>query len=53
MRREACASGAGVLDVAVSVYWRGRVRMGGHDPSERRERRVDVGKLVLVPFAHV
>jgi len=45
----------GVLDVTVGVCWRGRVRLGGHDPSERREGRVDVDvdELVLVLFAHV
>jgi hypothetical protein len=55
VRREACAKCVGVFDVAVGVYWRGRVRLGGHDPSERREGRVDVDadELVLMPFAHV
>lgn len=55
MCRGACAKGLGTLDVAVGVCWRGRVRLGRHDPSERREGRVnmDVGELVLVFFAHV
>ena len=57
MRRDTCAMGVDVLDVPVGVCWGGRVRLGGHDPSKRRERRMDVGvdieELVLVHFAHV
>ena len=57
MRRDTCAMGVDVLDVPVGVCWGGRVRLGGHDPSKRRERRMDVGvdieELVLVLFAHV
>lgn len=36
----------GVSDVTVGVHRRGRVRLGGHDPRKRRERRVglDVGE---------
>lgn len=45
--------GAGTLDVAVCVCWCGRVRLGGHNPSERREGRVDVDGRVLVLFFHV
>lgn len=30
----------GVPDVTVGVRRRGRVRLGGHDPSKRREGRV-------------
>ena len=57
MRRDACAMGVDVLDVPIGVCWRGRVRLGGHNPSKRREGRMDVGvdieELVLVLFAHV
>ena len=56
MRREVSATSVDILYVAVGVCRRGRVRLGSHDPSERRERRVDVvvdvDELVLVLFAH-
>ena len=39
----------GALDVAVCVCGRGRVGLGSHDPSKRREGRVDV----LLLFFHV
>ena len=56
VRRDVSATSVDVLDVAVGVCWRGRVRLSGHDPSERREGRVDavvdVDELVLVLFAH-
>lgn len=46
--------GSGVSDVAMGVRWRGWVRLGGHDPSQRREGRV--GTLadgqVSVLFVH-
>lgn len=32
--------GTNVSDVAVGVRWRGWVRLGGYDPSKRREGRV-------------
>jgi hypothetical protein len=41
--------GVGALDVAVCVRGRGRVGLGSHDPSKRREGRVDV----LLLFFHV
>ena len=41
--------GVNALDVAVCVCVRGRVGLGGHDPSKRREGRVDV----LLLFFHV
>jgi predicted aconitase len=51
------AKSPGVSDVAVGVCLRGRVRLGGHYPSERREGRmdvdVDVDGFILVFFAHV
>jgi hypothetical protein len=50
---DACTTAVDVLDVTVGVCWRGRVRLGGHDPGERREGRVDGEELVLVLFAHV
>ena len=57
MHRDACAMSVGVLDVPVGVCRRGRVRLGGHNPRERGEGRMDVGvkieELVLVLFAHV
>jgi len=34
--------GVDALDVAVCVCGRGRVGLGSHDPSKRREGRVDV-----------
>jgi hypothetical protein len=43
----------GVSDVAVGVCLRGRVRLGGHNPSEGREGRMDMDELILVFFAHV
>jgi hypothetical protein len=54
VREEACVKGPGVSDVAVGVCWRGRVLLGGHYPSERREGRmdVDVDEFILVFFAH-
>lgn len=47
--------GMGVSDVAIGVRWRGWVRLGGHDPSKRREG--GVGTLangqVPAPFVHL
>lgn len=55
--RDACATGMDVFNVAVGICWNGWVRLGGHDPSERREGRMDVDmdadELVLMLFAHV
>ena len=46
----------GVSDVAVGVCLHGRVCLGGHYPSERREGRMDVemevDEFILVFFAH-
>jgi hypothetical protein len=55
VREEAWVKSPGVSDVAVGVCLRGRVRLGGHYPSERREGRmdVDVDGFILVFFAHV
>jgi hypothetical protein len=58
VRREGCVRvwavvGMGTLDVSVCVRRCGRVRLGGHDPSERRKRGVDVGRSVLMLFFHV
>jgi hypothetical protein len=54
---EAWVKSPGVSDVAVGVCLRGRVRLGGHYPSERREGRMDVDRdvdgFILVFFAHV
>ena len=44
--------GVGILDVAIGVCCARRVRLGGHDPGERREGRVDVGRQMLAFFAH-
>jgi hypothetical protein len=57
VREEAWAKSPGVSDVAVGVCLRGRVRLGGHYPSERREGRMDVDRdvdeFILVFFAHM
>jgi hypothetical protein len=57
VRDEAWVKGLGVSDVAVGVFLRGRVRLSGHYPSERREGRVDVDvdvdEFILVFFVHV
>ena len=45
------ALGTGVLDVAEGVRGRGRVRLGGHDPRDGREGRVD--ELASALLAHV
>ena len=44
--------GMGTLDVAECVRWQRRVRLGRHNPGERREGRVDVDVWALVPFFH-
>jgi hypothetical protein len=47
--------GTGVSDIAIGVRWRGWVRLGGHDPGNRREGRVGVladGQLLAL-FVHV
>lgn len=47
--------GTGVSDIAIGVRWRGWVRLGGHDPGNRREGRVGIladGQLLLVLFVH-
>jgi hypothetical protein len=43
----------GVPDVTVGVRRRGRVRLGGHDPSERREGRVDELRPALFAQWHL
>jgi hypothetical protein len=57
VREEAWVKSLGVSDVAVGVCLRGRVRLGSHYPSERREGRMDVGmhvdEFILAFFAHV
>jgi len=57
VREEARVRSLSVSDVAVGVCLRGRVRLGCHYPSERREGRmdvdVDVDEFILVFFAHV
>lgn len=57
VREEAWVKSLGVSNVAVSVSLRGWVRLGGHHPSERRERRMDadmdVNEFILVIFGHV
>ncbi len=57
MREEARGRSLSGSDVAVGVCLRGRVRLGCHYPSERREGRmdvdVDVDEFILVFFAHV
>jgi hypothetical protein len=53
IREEAWVKSMGVSDVAVGVCLRGRVRLGGHNPSEGREGRMDMDELILVFFAHV
>jgi hypothetical protein len=57
VREEAWVKSPGVSDVAVGVRLRGRVRLGGHHPSEGWEGRVDMGvdvdEFILVFFAHV
>ena len=49
-------TGTGALDVAVGICMCRRVRLGGHDPGEGREGRVDkegrVGATVMC-IAHV
>jgi hypothetical protein len=57
-RRGACVHatlGTSVSDIPVGERWRGRVRLGGHDPRERRERRVrlDVGERAPGFLGHV
>ncbi len=56
MRGEAWVKGLGVSDVTVGVCWGGRVRLGGHYPSERREGWMDIGvdvdEFILALFAH-
>jgi hypothetical protein len=44
--------GTGTLDVAVRVRRQRRVRLGRHNPAERREGRVDVDGWALVLFFH-
>jgi hypothetical protein len=44
--------GMNTLDVAVRVRRQRRVRLGRHNPGERREGRVDVDGRVLVLFSH-
>ena len=46
-------AGAGVSNVAIGVHWRGWVRLGGHDPSKRREGRVGVLTDGQVPVLFV
>lgn len=53
VREEAWVMSLSVSDVAVGVSLRGRVRLGSHHPSERREGRMDVDGFILVFFAHV
>jgi len=53
VREEAWVMSLGVSDVAVCVSLGGRVRLGSHYPSERREGRMDVDGFILVFFAHV
>ena len=53
MHEEVWVKSPGISDVAVGVCLRGRVRLGGHYPSEGWERRMDVDEFILVLFAHV
>ena len=57
MREEVWVKSPGILDIAVGVRLRGRVRLGGHHPSEGWEGGVDMGldvdEFILVFFAHV
>ena len=45
--------GPGVSNVAIGVCWRGRVRLGGHDPRKRREGRVGILADGQVPVLFV
>lgn len=45
--------GTGVSDVATGVRWRGWVRLGGHNPSKRREGRVGILADGQVPVLFV